>query len=79
MKEIFKASYRGIRPAFGYPSLIDQSQMKILFNLLNGEKVTDTAHLVNKEASLYNKYIAGLMNTLKAQAEEVILAELVFS
>ena len=40
MKEIFKASYRGIRPAFGYPSLIDQSQMKILFNLLNGEKVT---------------------------------------
>ena len=40
MKEIFKASYRGIRPAFGYPSLIDQSQMKKLFNILDGEKVT---------------------------------------
>ena len=40
MKEILKASYRGIRPAFGYPSLSDQSQMKKLFDLLDGEKVT---------------------------------------
>ena len=40
MKEIFKGSYRGIRPAFGYPSLIDQSQMKRLFDILDGENVT---------------------------------------
>ena len=40
MKEIFKGNYRGIRPAFGYPSLIDQSQMKKLFDVLDGENVT---------------------------------------
>lgn len=40
MKEIFKGSYRGIRPAFGYPSLIDQSQMKRLFDVLDGENIT---------------------------------------
>lgn len=40
MEEIFKAKYRGIRPAFGYPSLIDQSQMKKLFDVLDGEKIT---------------------------------------
>lgn len=40
IKEIFKGNYRGIRPAFGYPSLIDQSQMKRLFDVLDGENVT---------------------------------------
>ncbi|MGG7177707.1 methionine synthase [Clostridium paraputrificum] len=40
LKELFKGNYRGIRPAFGYPSLRDQSQMRILFDLLNGEKLT---------------------------------------
>ena len=40
MKEILKGSYRGIRPAFGYPSLIDQSQMKRLFDVLDGENIT---------------------------------------
>lgn len=40
MKEIFKGSYIGIRPAFGYPSLIDQSQMKRLFDVLDGENIT---------------------------------------
>ena len=40
IKEIFKGSYRGIRPAFGYPSLIDQSQMKRLFDVLDGENIT---------------------------------------
>lgn len=40
LKELLKGSYRGIRPAFGYPSLIDQSQMERLFKVLDGENVT---------------------------------------
>ena len=62
MKEIFKASYRGIRPAFGYPSLIDQSQMKILFNLLNGEKVTGVklteSYMMDPVSSVCGLYFA---------------------
>ncbi len=40
MKEILQVKYRGIRPAFGYSSLIDQSQMEKLFKLLDGERIT---------------------------------------
>ena len=40
MEEILKDKYRGIRPAFGYPALIDQSQMKKMFSLLDGERAT---------------------------------------
>lgn len=62
MKEIFKASYRGVRPAFGYPSLIDQSQMKILFNLLNGEKVTGVklteSYMMDPVSSVCGLYFA---------------------
>lgn len=62
MKEIFKASYRGIRPAFGYPSLIDQSQMNILFNLLNGEKVTGVklteSYMMDPVSSVCGLYFA---------------------
>ena len=62
MKEIIKASYRGIRPAFGYPSLIDQSQMKILFNLLNGEKVTGVklteSYMMDPVSSVCGLYFA---------------------
>ena len=62
MKEIFKASYMGIRPAFGYPSLIDQSQMKILFNLLNGEKVTGVklteSYMMDPVSSVCGLYFA---------------------
>lgn len=62
MKEIFKASYRGIRPTFGYPSLIDQSQMKILFNLLNGEKVTGVklteSYMMDPVSSVCGLYFA---------------------
>lgn len=62
MKEIFKASYRGIRTAFGYPSLIDQSQMKILFNLLNGEKVTGVklteSYMMDPVSSVCGLYFA---------------------
>lgn len=35
MTEIHQAKYRGIRPAFGYPSLIDHSEKKKLFGLLD--------------------------------------------
>ena len=62
MKEIFKASYRGIRPAFGYPSLIDQSQMKKLFNILGGEKVTGVklteSYMMDPVSSVCGLYFA---------------------
>ena len=62
MKEIFKASYRGLRPAFGYPSLIDQSQMKKLFNILDGEKVTGVklteSYMMDPVSSVCGLYFA---------------------
>ena len=33
--ELFKGKYRGIRPAFGYPSMKDHSEKSKLFSLLN--------------------------------------------
>lgn len=39
-EELLKAKYQGIRPAFGYPSLIDHSEITTLFKLLNVEKNT---------------------------------------
>lgn len=62
MKDIFKASYRGIRPAFGYPSLIDQSQMKKLFDILDGEKLTDIkiteSYMMDPVSSICGLYFA---------------------
>lgn len=62
MKEIFKGDYRGIRPAFGYPSLSDQSQMKKLFNILNGEQVTGVtlteSYMMNPVSSVCGLYFA---------------------
>ncbi|PKM93468.1 MAG: methionine synthase [Firmicutes bacterium HGW-Firmicutes-1] len=37
-EELLKAKYQGIRPAFGYPSLIDHSEKAKLFDLLEAEK-----------------------------------------
>lgn len=37
-EELLKAKYRGIRPAFGYPSLIDHSEKTKLFDWLQVEK-----------------------------------------
>lgn len=62
MKEILKASYRGIRPAFGYPSLVDQKQMKKLFNLLDGEKLTGVklteSYMMDPVSSVCGLYFA---------------------
>lgn len=62
MKEIFKGSYRGIRPAFGYPSLIDQSQMKRLFDILDGENVTGVklteSYMMDPVSSVCGLYFA---------------------
>lgn len=38
LKEMLRDKYRGIRPAFGYPSLIDHSEKKTFFNMLDVEK-----------------------------------------
>lgn len=39
-EDLLKAKYKGIRPAFGYPSLIDHSEKTKLFDLLDVEKNT---------------------------------------
>ncbi len=38
LNDLFKAKYKGIRPAFGYPACPDHSEKKTLFNLLEAEK-----------------------------------------
>ncbi|MBC8060446.1 MAG: methionine synthase [Clostridiaceae bacterium] len=40
LPKLFKGAYRGIRPAFGYPSLRDHADKVKLFKLLEGETVT---------------------------------------
>ena len=62
MEEILKASYRGIRPAFGYSSLIDQSQMKRVFNVLDvekkiGVKLTES-YMIDPVSSVCGLYFA---------------------
>ena len=62
MEEMFKDCYRGIRPAFGYSSLIDQSQMKRLFNILDvenkiGVKLTES-HMIDPVSSVCGLYFA---------------------
>ncbi|HEY9186275.1 MAG TPA: methionine synthase [Ignavibacteria bacterium] len=39
VSDLLKSKYQGIRPAFGYPSMPDHSEKKILFDLLNVEKL----------------------------------------
>ncbi len=62
MKEILKEKYRGIRPAFGYASLIDQSQMEKLFKLLDGERITKVklteSFMMNPVSSVSGLYFA---------------------
>jgi 5-methyltetrahydrofolate--homocysteine methyltransferase len=40
LEQLLKGEYRGIRPAFGYPSLRDHSEKKKLFELLDAENNT---------------------------------------
>ncbi|MBL4932216.1 methionine synthase [Clostridium paridis] len=62
MKEIFQSKYRGIRPAFGYPSLKDQKEIEKAFKLLDGTekiKVTLTEHyMMNPVSSVCGLYFA---------------------
>jgi 5-methyltetrahydrofolate--homocysteine methyltransferase len=37
LDDLLRAKYRGIRPAFGYPSLIDHSEKKAFFEMMNVE------------------------------------------
>lgn len=51
MSDILKAKYRGIRPAFGYPSLLDHSEKETLYQLLDvtneiGVTLTDSYMMV---------------------------------
>ncbi|MBK1811776.1 methionine synthase [Clostridium sp. YIM B02505] len=50
-KQLFQAKYRGIRPAFGYPSLKDQKQMEKVFKLL---KVTERTGVTLTESYMMN-------------------------
>jgi len=74
-EDLLKAKYEGIRPAFGYPSLIDHSEKVTLFNLLDVEKQTGIEltesymmvpsasvcglYLGNKEAKYFDLYHIG--------------------
>lgn len=59
-KELFQSKYRGIRPAFGYPSLKDPKQMEKLFKLLNGTEVTSVtlteSYMMNPVSSVCGLY-----------------------
>lgn len=62
LKELLKGDYRGIRPAFGYPSLMDQRQMELLFDTLSGEMVTGVklteSYMMDPVASVSGLYFA---------------------
>lgn len=62
LKSLLKGSYRGIRPAFGYPSLRDHAEKTKLFQLLEGEHytgVTLTEHyMMDPVASVCGLYFA---------------------
>lgn len=59
-KELFQGKYRGIRPAFGYPSLKDPKQMEKIFKLLNGTEVTSAtlteSYMINPVSSVCGLY-----------------------
>jgi 5-methyltetrahydrofolate--homocysteine methyltransferase len=59
-KELFQAKYRGIRPAFGYPSLKDQKQIEKAFTILKatdrtGAKLTES-YMMDPVASVCGLY-----------------------
>lgn len=59
-KELFQGKYRGIRPAFGYPSLKDAKQIEKVFKLLNGTEVTSVtlteSYMMNPVSSVCGLY-----------------------
>lgn len=62
MEEIHMAKYRGIRPAFGYPSLIDHSEKSKLFKWMNvperiGVKLTE-GYMMTPVSSVCGLYFA---------------------
>ena len=62
LKSLLKGSFRGIRPAFGYPSLRDHAEKTKLFQLLEGERntgITLTEHyMMDPVASVCGLYFA---------------------
>ncbi|MBC2581327.1 methionine synthase [Clostridium sp. DJ247] len=61
LTELLKGSYRGIRPAFGYPSLRDHAEKVKLFDLLKGEEnvgvtLTEGGYMMNPAASVSGLY-----------------------
>lgn len=62
LRSLLKGSFRGIRPAFGYPSLRDHAEKTKLFQLLEGERntgITLTEHyMMDPVASVCGLYFA---------------------
>ncbi|EGW37981.1 methionine synthase [Desulfosporosinus sp. OT] len=60
IQALLKGSYRGIRPAFGYPSLRDHAEKTKLFQLLEGEYHTGISltehYMMNPVASVCGLY-----------------------
>lgn len=57
--DLLKGNYRGIRPAFGYPSLIDHSEKTRLFELLDAERQTGI-HLTESFMMMPGASVCGL-------------------
>lgn len=61
LPDLLKSRYRGIRPAFGYPSLRDHTEKEKLFALLDGQDIgvslTDS-HMMEPGASVCGLYFA---------------------
>ncbi|GAA0759508.1 methionine synthase [Clostridium sartagoforme] len=60
--ELLSGKYRGIRPAVGYPSIKDQKEIRKIFKLLNGEKVTGASftesNMIDPPSSVCGLYFA---------------------
>jgi 5-methyltetrahydrofolate--homocysteine methyltransferase len=59
IESILRENYTGIRPAFGYPSMPDHSEKRLLFNLMEVEKNTEI-HLTENFAMYPAASVCGL-------------------
>jgi 5-methyltetrahydrofolate--homocysteine methyltransferase len=60
--ELLRGKYQGIRPAPGYPAYPDHTEKRIIFDVLNGEKLTGVSltenYAMNPPASVCGLYFA---------------------
>jgi len=59
MEDLFREKYKGIRPAHGYPACPDHSEKKVLFDLLEAEKLG--MHLTENYSMIPAASVSGLV------------------